>query len=129
MNSSGQSREADAELATARKVILALALDEAVPHLPDGPVYLHALTVLAGTTEPVSARDLCSPLDTGCEPTQIVGVCGKHAPQSHPVGPVQAVEHTNAYVSLHQVCAGAYALRPTCQVYQGTKISLLILYS
>jgi hypothetical protein len=77
----GQLRELDAELAdlaTARKVILALGDDEpAHPHLPDNPVYQHILTALHDTTAPMRAKDLCRALDLGFEPAKIEGMRSK----------------------------------------------------
>jgi hypothetical protein len=67
-----------ADLAVARKVILALGDDESPgrlhPGLPDNPVYQHILTVLADADAPLRAKDLCRALDTGIEPSHIEGM-------------------------------------------------------
>ena len=76
-NLTDRLRDLDAEaadLATARKVILALGEDEPPvthPGLPDNPLYQHILTALAGAGTPRRARDLCRDLDLGTEPTNI----------------------------------------------------------
>lgn len=69
-----------ADLATARKVILALGQDEPPathPGLPDNPVYQHILTALAGADTPRRARDLCRDLDLGTESTNIENMRSK----------------------------------------------------
>jgi hypothetical protein len=76
-NLTDRLRDLDAEaadLATARKVILALGEDEPPathPGLADNPLYQHILTALAGADTPRRARDLCRDLDLGTEPTNI----------------------------------------------------------
>ncbi|MEY9893525.1 hypothetical protein ABIA35_004456 [Catenulispora sp. MAP12-49] len=76
-NLTDRLRDLDAEaadLATARKFILALGEDEPPathPGLPDNPLYQHILTALAGADTPRRARDLCRDLDLGTEPTNI----------------------------------------------------------
>lgn len=70
-----------AELATARKVVLALDHNEdentRTTGLPDNPVYQHILTILADAGEPRRARDLCTALDLGIEPKNIEGMRSK----------------------------------------------------
>lgn len=70
-----------AELAVARKVILALGQDEPVPAthpgLPDNPAYQHILTVLTEAETPLRCKDLCHTLDTGTEPARIEGMRSK----------------------------------------------------
>jgi hypothetical protein len=67
-----------ADLAVARRVILALGDDEpAHPRLPDNPVYQQILTVLNDTADPLRARDLCHALDLGLEPARIEGMRSK----------------------------------------------------
>jgi hypothetical protein len=70
-----------AELAVARKVILALDPDEPVPvthpGLPDNPAYQHILAVLTDTDSPLRCKDLCHALDTGTEPARIEAMRAK----------------------------------------------------
>ena len=67
-----------AELAVARKVVLALGQDEPVPAthpgLPHNPAYQHILTVLTEAETPLRCKDLCHALDTGTEPARIEGM-------------------------------------------------------
>ncbi|WP_141662979.1 hypothetical protein [Streptomyces sp. Wb2n-11] len=66
-----------ADLATTRKVLLTLAIDEHDPQprsLPDNPVYQHILTALADADRPVRAKDLCQVLDLGLESKNIEGM-------------------------------------------------------
>jgi hypothetical protein len=67
-----------ADLATARKVILALGEDDPPPAthpgLPDNPVYQHILTVLTDADTPQRARDLCRALDLGTDASRIEGM-------------------------------------------------------
>jgi hypothetical protein len=66
------------ELATARKVVLALDDGEPEPArgptLPDNPVYQHILATLSDAGAPRRARDLCQALDLGIEPKHIEGM-------------------------------------------------------
>jgi hypothetical protein len=77
----GELEAERAELAIARKVILALASDEPVPAthpgLPDNPAYQHILTVLTEAETPLRCKDLCHALDTGTEPARIEGMRAK----------------------------------------------------
>lgn len=70
-----------ADLATARKVILALGEDEPTPAthptLPDNPVYQHILTALTGAATPRRARELCRDLDLGTGTSTIEGMRSK----------------------------------------------------
>lgn len=70
-----------ADLAVARKVLLALGEDEPKPTthpaLPDNPAYQHILTVLTDATTPLRCKDLCRALDTGTEPKHIEGMRSK----------------------------------------------------
>lgn len=77
-------RDLDAEagdLATARKVILALGEDEPTPAthpaVPDNPVYQHILTVLTGAAAPRRTRELCRDLDLGTGTSTIEGMRSK----------------------------------------------------
>ena len=79
-----QLRDLDAEaadLATARKVVLALGEDDPLPEthpgLPDNPVYQHILTVLTDATTPLRCKDLCHALDLGTGASQIEGMRSK----------------------------------------------------
>ena len=69
------------DLATARKIVLALGEDEPVPvthpGLPDNPAYQHILTVLAEAHSPLRCKDLCHALDTGTEPSRIEAMRAK----------------------------------------------------
>jgi hypothetical protein len=69
------------DLATARKVVLALGEDEPVPTthpgLPDNPAYQHILTVLTDAQGPLRCKDLCHALDTGTEPSRIEAMHAK----------------------------------------------------
>lgn len=70
-----------ADLAVARKVLLALGEDEQPPTthpaLPDNPAYQHILTVLTDADGPLRCKDLCHALDTGTEPKHIEGMRSK----------------------------------------------------
>jgi len=77
-------REVEAELtdlATARKIVLALGEDEPTPTthpgLPDNPAYQHILTVLTEAQTPLRCKDLCHALDTGTEPARIEAMRAK----------------------------------------------------
>ena len=66
-----------ADLATTRKVLLTLGIDEHDPQprsLPDNPVYQHIFTALTDADRPVCAKDLCQVLDLGLEPKNIEGM-------------------------------------------------------
>ncbi|MGY0063684.1 hypothetical protein ACWY4P_45565 [Streptomyces sp. LZ34] len=68
-----------ADLATARKVLLALDPDEppAYRALPENPAYQHILAALADAQAPRRARDLCRTLDLGGEAKHIEGMRSK----------------------------------------------------
>lgn len=69
-----------ADLATTRKILLTLEIDEHDPQpqsLPDNPVYQHILTALTDADRPVRAKDLCQALDLGTEPKNIEGMRSK----------------------------------------------------
>jgi hypothetical protein len=70
-----------ADLAVARKVVLALGEDELVPAthpgLPDNPAYQHILSVLTDADRPLRCKDLCHALDTGTGPNQVEGMRSK----------------------------------------------------
>ena len=70
-----------AELAVARKVILALDPDDPPPAthpgLPDNPAYQHILAVLTEAETPLRCKDLCHALDTGTEPARIEAMRAK----------------------------------------------------
>jgi hypothetical protein len=79
-----QLRDLDAEaadLAVARKVVLALGEDDPPPvthpGLPDNPVYQPILTALADADAPQRARDLCRALDLGTDASRIEGMRSK----------------------------------------------------
>ena len=69
------------DLATARKIVLALGEDEPTPTthpgLPDNPAYQHILTVLNEAQTPLRCKDLCHALDTGTEPSHIEAMRAK----------------------------------------------------
>jgi hypothetical protein len=73
-----------AEMAVARKVILALDPDEPTPPthpgLPENPAYQHILTMLTDAESPLRCKDLCHALDTGTEPARIEGMRAKLKP-------------------------------------------------
>ncbi|TJZ97948.1 hypothetical protein [Actinacidiphila oryziradicis] len=70
-----------ADLATARKVVLALEQVEdgttLSPNMPDNPAYQHILAALGDAGTPRRARDLCRALDLGIEPKHIEGMRAK----------------------------------------------------
>lgn len=69
------------DLATARKIVLALGEDEPTPithpGLPGNPAYQHILTVLTEASTPLRCKDLCHALDTGTEPSRIEAMRAK----------------------------------------------------
>lgn len=70
-----------ADLATARKIVLALDQDEPAPNthpgLPNNLAYQHILTVLTEANRPLRCKDLCHALDTGTEPNRIESMRAK----------------------------------------------------
>jgi hypothetical protein len=79
-----RSTELDAEaadLATARKVVLCLDVDEPsslkLPGLPENPAYQHILTVLTEAENSLRCKDLCHALDEDPSPNRIEGMRAK----------------------------------------------------
>jgi hypothetical protein len=70
-----------ADLATARKVVLALGEDEPtptqLPGLPDNPAYQHIHAAQSDADRPLRCKDLCHALDEGTEPSRIEGMRSK----------------------------------------------------
>lgn len=80
----GRLREMEAEpaeLATARKVVLALDQNEdetmRTTGLPENPVHQHILAILADAGELRHACDQCTALDLGIEPKSVEGMRSK----------------------------------------------------
>jgi hypothetical protein len=70
-----REREQELEdLATARKVVLALAEDDPESTVPDNPAYQQILAALADAQRPLRARDLCQILDVGLGYTHVAGM-------------------------------------------------------